>query len=204
MQVQITNLTSSPVYIGDIYTSVPVGSPLTIERSASDLSGMAALQKAIADGDVSIVVTPTADELASGLLAPPSSIQAQDMAPVAAADVGSGLILLRVPMTAGGGGSPDDITVYALNALPYKFRIVDSWAFISAAVGGATVTAYDEAAGAGTAGPAISGAATGRAAGAPASDASTVYTPAATKGLFLRRSDDGVAGEAFLLIRRES
>lgn len=203
MQVVITNLTSSPVYIGDIYTSVPVGSPLTIERAASDLSGMAALMKAIADGDVSITVTPTADELASGLLSPPSSIQAEDMAPVAATDVGSGLVLLRAAFTAGGGGSPADITLYAANALPYKFRVVDSWLFVATAVAG-TGTLRDEAAGAGTAVSSGSTAATGRIPMDPDSDASVVLTPGATKGLFLRLSDDAAAGEVFVLARRES
>jgi len=204
MQVVITNLTSSPVYIGDIYTSVPVGTPLTIERAASDLSGMVALQKAIADGDVTITVTPTADELASGLLSPPSSIQAQDMAPVAATDVGAGLVLLSKAFAAGGGGSPADITLYAANTLPFKFRVVDSWVFISTAVGASTGDLRDEAAGAGQSVSTVVTAATGRVSMDPTTDVSKVVTPGAAKGLFLRLSDDGVGGEVFVLARRES
>lgn len=202
MQVVITNLTSSPVYIGDIYTSVQVGIPLTITRSGSDLNGMAALMAAIADGSVSVAITPTAAELASGLLAPPEAVEAVDMAPVAAAGIASGCVLFRAELPVGVGGA-DDVPLFAAGALPFKFRVVDSWLFVSTAKAG-SATLRDEPAGAGTAVSVGDTTATGRAVCAPTSDASTVLTPGATKGLFARRTDDTMIGEVFVLVRRES
>lgn len=204
MQLVVTNISSSPVYIRDLYTEIAAGESVTTERSGSDLSGMTGLIEALDAGTVSVSVTPSAAEIASGFLTPPSAIQAQDMAPVAAADIAAGLVVLRVPMAAGGGGAPDDVTAYAANALPFKFRVLDAWALISTAVGASTLNVYTQAAGAGTlvAGP-IDSAVAGIAR-MTGPNASALAVPGATEGLFVRRSDDGVAGEVFLLVRRES
>ena len=126
------------------------------------------------------------------------------MAPVAATDVASGLVLFHKAFTAGGGGSPDDVTVIAANALPFKFRVVDAWAAIGTGIGASTLNVYTRAAGAGTllAGPIDS--ASAQLARMTGPTASVVATPASTEGVFVRRSDDGVAGEVFILVRRES
>lgn len=204
MQVTITNVTSESVLIQDLYTTIEAGESITVERSSTDLPRMASLQKNIADGNVTISVTPTADEIASGLLQSPQTIQAADMAPVDATDVAAGLVVLRVPLVAGGGGSPDDVQAYAANALPFKFRVLDAWAMVSTGVGASTLNVYTQAAGAGTlvAGPLDSAAAGIVRMTGP--NASALAVPGATEGLFIRRSDDGVAGEVCLLVRREN
>lgn len=204
MQLVVTNISSSPVYIRDLYVEIPAGGSVTTERSGSDLSGMEGLIVALDAGTVSVAITPTSAEVASGFLTPPQAVEARDMAPVAASYVASGLILLRVPLTAGGGGSPDDVIAYALNALPFKFRVLDAWALISVAVGGSSLHVYTRAAAAGTlvAGP-VASAAVGiyRMTGP---NACVLAVPGATEGLFVRRSDDAVAGEICLLVRMES
>lgn len=61
-QVTITNLTSSPVLIQDLYASVPGSGTLVFERSGSELSWMRSLQRAIALGQVSVQIVFNADE----------------------------------------------------------------------------------------------------------------------------------------------
>jgi hypothetical protein len=201
--LRITNLDTAPLYIADIYNTIAVSGYVDVERAASDIPRMKALITAISAGQASLLVTYSAAELASGLMAPPQSVEAGDVAPVAAAAVPSGAVLFRKSFAAGGGGSPADVTLFAANALPFKFRVMDSWVFIATAVAG-TATLYDEAAGAGTAVAAGATTATGRVTLDPDSDASVVLSPGATKGLFLRLSDDAAAGEVFVLVRPES
>jgi len=198
----ITNLTAEAVYLADLYTEVPANSSIDVQRSASDLPRMRALQSAMADGKVSLAVVYSAAELGSGLQAPPDAIEAQDIAPVAAADAFSAGSVIRAALVAGGGGSPDDVEVKAVGQLPFKFRVIDAWAKIVTAVGASTLEVRTQAAGGGTLLASLDSAATGR---ADASDtASAVATPGATEGLFIRRSDDAVVGEVFILIRPET
>lgn len=201
--LRITNLTTSPLYLGDLYTSVPASSYIDVERSATDLPRMKSLQAAMAAQQVTLAVTYSADELASGLMAPPQSVEAQDIAPVLAATPLGGLALIRCPLVAGAPGAPDDVTILAAGLLPFKFRVVDAWAKILTAIGGTTVKAYTRAAGAGTLLGSMASAAAGHQAQTDVT-ATAVATPAATEGLFIARSDRGVAGEVFLLVRPES
>ena len=204
MQLVVTNISSSPVYIRDLYVEIPVGGSVTTERSGSDLSGMEGLIDALDAGTVSVAITPTAAEVASGFLTPPQAVEARDMAPVAAASVASGLVLLRVPLTAGITAAADDVIAYAANSLPFKFRVLDAWAMISTHIALSTLNVYTRAAAAGTllAGPISS--ATAGIARMTGPNASALATPGATEGLFVRRSDDQVAGEVCLLVRVES
>jgi hypothetical protein len=199
--LEITNIVSEDVYLADLYTSIAVGESKSIERSASDLPRMRSLQQAMADGKVSLAVTYSADEAASGLHAPPSTIEAGDMAPVAAATPAAGLAVIYKPFAAGGGGSPDDVEIFPAGSLPFKFRVVDFALYVSTAVGASSAEIRDEAGGGGNLLASASSAATGRVANAE--NATAVATPGATKGLFVRRSDDGVAGEAILFVRPE-
>ena len=204
MQLVVTNISSSPVYIRDLYTEIAVGGSVTTTRSGSDLSGMDGLIEALDAGTVSVSITPTAAEIASGFLTPPQAVQAVDMAPVAATEVAAGLVVLRVPLPAGAGGAPDDVVAYVANALPYKFRVLDAWAMIATGVALMSLNVWTRAAGAGTllAGP-IDAAAT-QLARITGPTVSAVAIPGATEGLFIRRGDSAIAGEVFLLVRRES
>jgi len=204
MQLVVTNISSDPVYLRDFYKELAAGESITTTRDASDLSTLQGLIEALDAGTVTVSVTPSAAEVASGFLTPPQAVQAQDMAPVAAADIAAGLVILRADFAAGVGGAPDDVQVYAVDSLPFKFRVVMAWGLVSTAVVGSTLNVYTQAAGAGTllAGPIASALVGSHPATGP--NASALAVPGATEGLFVRRSDSGVAGEVFLLVRRES
>lgn len=199
----ITNISSSEVRLGDFYLTIAAGATKTLQnRTVDEVPGLVSVQREVAAGNITFTVTPSAAELASGLLSPPNSISGDDFQQVAAADLLSGVAVIRQSFVAGGGGAPDDVAIYALNALPYKFRVLDAHAKIATAVGGSSLQLRDEAAGAGNLLATMSSAAVGR---QDMSDNLTaVATPGATKGLFLRRSDDGAAGEVIITIRRES
>lgn len=203
--VVITNLTTSPLHIGDLYTTIAASSSITVDRYASDLSRMKSLQDAIAAGSAAVSVTPTANETASGLLTADASIQAADMAPVAPTAVASNEVEFRKAFVAAAAGAQDDVIIFAANALPYKMRITDVYALVSTVgTGAATLTVRDQAAGAGTAVAVLSSAATGRVGPSSAFTASVVLTPGTLIGLFIRRADRDAAGEIVIKARRET
>jgi len=207
MDVLVTNITSpsEAVTIGDIYRTLAVsGDSVTFSRTASDLSRMASLQALVSAGKVSVVVTPTADELASGLLTPPQTIQAQDMQPVAAAVVDAPEVVLRIPIPAGVGGAADDVTVYALNAFPYKCRILWARAIVGATPGASTVELRTQSGGAGTLLATLNTGALGLVPSPNTGFATSVVTPGAAVGLFARRSNNTIGGEIHVCVRRES
>lgn len=207
MDVLVTNITSpsEAVTIGDIYKTLAAsGDNITFSRKASDLPRMASLQALVAAGKVSVVVTPTADELASGLLTSPQTIQAADVQPVAAAVVESPEIVLRIPITAGAGGTADDVTVFALNAFPYKCRILWARAIVGATPGASTVELRTQSGGAGTLLATLNTGALGLVPSPNTGFATSVVTPGATVGLFARRSNNTIGGEIHVCVRRES
>lgn len=112
----------------------------------------------------------------------------------------SPLLVIRKSFSAGGGGSADDVTIYGANA-PFGFRVVDSWLYVLTAVGGSTCTLRDATGGAGNAlSDAFSSAATGKKENTALTATRTI---AANGTVVLRRSDNGVAGEVFLLAQKE-
>jgi len=198
----ITNLASEKIHLGDFYKTLDVGEVLTLTgRDPSEVSGLLAVQREVSAGNISFSMTPTAEELASGLMVPPNAIGGDDFQEVAAADLLSGLALIRIDCPVGGGGA-DDVVGYAVNTLPYKFRLIDVWAKISTGVAG-TWELRDEPAGAGSV-LATMDSTTAAERVAATEQATTVATPGATKGLFVYRSDSTAVGEVLALIRRES
>lgn len=191
----LTNTTSSDIWLSDLYCNVPASSSMTVTRSASDLPKMASLQHQMALGYIKLSVAYSSDEAA--LVAPLTETA------VASSALTSGAFLIRKSFAAAAAGTADDVTVYAVNTLPAKFRVVDAWARVATAIGGATVDVRTRAAGAGTLLATLDFAATGRVS-MTVPNASAVATPGASDGLFLRRSDRGVAGEVFVLARVES
>ena len=189
----VTNVDSAPVLIQDFYATIPVGGSITVSRGAGDLSGMPSLHSALAAGTVTMTVTYSSDELASGLVN-------TDNAAAASAAL-AGHELLRVSLVAGGGGA-DDVTVFAAGSLPYKMRVVDAWGLVDTNAAG-TWNVRDEAAGAGSLAASIDSTAAGRVP-MDSPTVSVAFTPGATKGLFVRRSDNTTAGEVFILVRKES
>jgi len=199
--LQITNTDVEKLYLGDFYTSIEPGKSITVDRPASDLPRLPSLQAALADGKASLSVTYTSDEAASGLHAPPSVIEAGDIAPVAGTTPAAALITIYKSFAAGGGGSPDDVEIFPAGGLPFKFRILDLVVYVSTAVVGSDVEIRDEAVGAGSLLASASSASIGRNSNVEAGTG--IAAPGTTKGLFVRRSDDGAAGEVVITARAE-
>ena len=205
MDVTVTNISAAPVPLGDIYTTIPVGGFVTFKRSASQISAMVSLQKAVAAFQVTVLAVEESFETASGLAVAPGTVAAADVQPVAATDAAAATFEIRKAFVAAAAGAQDDITIYAANALPFKMRILDAYVLVSTVgTGAALLTVRDEAAGAGTAAAVFSSAATGRISPSSAFTASTLLTPGATKGLFVRRADRDAAGEVVIIARRET
>lgn len=195
--VTITNGGSSDVYCSDLYTTIAAGKSVSTDRSLAQLQSMKSLQALVAAGSVTVSVAYTADEKASGLVG-------QGDQAVAATGLSDAQII-RVALTAGGGGSADDVTVHAVNTLPYKkMRIVDAVAYVSAgASAGRTVQVRSAAAGAGTLCAEMGATANGRQGQTATVTASQLLTNGASVGLFIRRSDSAIAGEVLITVRPE-
>ena len=202
------NPTSDTQYVTDFPgkpIAVPANSQVTIEnRVTTELPAARSLQKLIADGDLTFTMTPSADETASGLLSPPVSITGDDMQPVAATDVTAAIGTFHKEFAAGGGGSPDDVVLFAANEIPFKCRLLDVVFHVSATPGASTLTLYDEAAGAGTSIAAGDSSTTGRKVDTSRDGTDVLEQTTVDKGLFLRRSDDAIAGSVTVTYRRES
>lgn len=202
--ITITNLTSEVQHIGDLYADLSA-SPGTIvlnNRAANELDGMRSLKALILAGSVSVSVAYSAADVASGFTTPIQSVEPKDILPVAADGMTAGIVL-RKAMVAAGPGAPDDVEIFAVGALPFKLRVVDFWAQVVTNIAG-SLQLRDEAAGAGTLAGTVDSTTAGRIQGTAPSNATVVLTPGATKGLFIRRSDNGVDGEVFVLLRPES
>lgn len=199
----ITNLTSNEVHLGDFYKTLAGNEVLVLEdRSPNEVPDLKSVIAKLAAGSISFSVDYTAEEISTGMMSPPNAVEAQDFQQVAAADVASPIICFRKEMVAGGGGAPDDVEIFAAGALPYTMRVLDVIGLIDTAVVASTLSIRDEAAGAGTESAALDSGSAGRVVD-PNKTVSAVYTPGATKGLFIRRSDNGVAGEVQVYVRRE-
>lgn len=201
--VTITNLTTSPLYLGDLYTTLAASASITVNRYGSDLSRMKSLQDAIAAGTAAVSVVPTANELASGLMTADSSVQATDLAAVAATAAAAAEQIVRKSFTT---ASTTDIVIYAANSLPYKMRIIDAFLLIGTPQSGSAVQLWSGAAGTGTA---ITGSIATTSAGKLAmpltGNTSIVLTPGALVGLYLLpNATSGVIGEIEITLRRES
>jgi hypothetical protein len=66
--VTITNLTSSPIWLSDLYAEVKVSTPLTVYRSSSQLMSMRETLAQAADNNISLSFSYTADEIAEGFV----------------------------------------------------------------------------------------------------------------------------------------
>jgi hypothetical protein len=195
--IVVTNISSSDVHIRDLYKTLAPGEAVSTERSAADLNGMGGLMAAMAAGTVTLGVTYSADELASGLAQAPGAIEAQDI--IATQEAAGTAIQATATFAAGGGGSPADVTLYA--SAPFAMTIVDAVLHVSTAVAG-TATLRDAAAGGGSAYAAGSTASAGR---VPMPlDANAPGTIAAGSPVILRLSDDAAAGTVVVTVRRET
>lgn len=209
--ILITNLTDDLVYIRDCYATLQAAGDadgrdsISVTRPVSALPAMAGLQALLADGSVSLSITLSSDESTSGLASPPNVIEAADFAAVSSTAVAAPIQTFRKAFTATGAtGTKVDVVLFAANALPYKFRILDAVCLVSDNEGGTTAELRDEAAGAGTALVSFATAAAGPNRPSTAFTASAVVSQSsAAKGLFLNY-DRATAGEVIVTVRRES
>ena len=176
----ITNVSTGPISISDIYRTLAPSESVSVTRYANQIPQMASLQKQLAAQTVTLSVAYSADEIASGLAVAPGSVGGTDIAPVDATAAQGGLFTIRKIFTAGAGGSADDVTVYSVNALPEKFRVVDAFGFISTAVSSASLSIRTAAAGGGTLLATIAAGSTGRV--AMTGTATAVATPGSSAG----------------------
>lgn len=115
----------------------------------------------------------------------------------------SSLSIIRKEFAAGAGGSPDDITIYSSNA-PFKFRVVDTHVLISTTIALATIQLRDATAGAGNVlSDAFVATAVGRFRDTALGISNVTKTINANGTLIIRRSDNGIAGEVLIFIRKE-
>jgi hypothetical protein len=202
----IANVSSSEFFLNDIYVAIAAGENIVVSRSPAEISSMAGLQAAVADGILTATVAYTPDEIAAGLSSPiaPASVDADAVAPVAATDVDSAPVIFRKAFTSGGSsGTLDDVVIFAVNTLPYKVRILDAHALISVAGPGASVLAVRSAAGGlGTLAATLPADVLG-VSRMDGPNASVVLTPGASVGLFVRR-DRSTVGEIVITARREA
>lgn len=66
--LSITNITSSPVNLQDLYITVQPNDTVNVERRWNELAAMSYLHEAIADGKITVDFDPSEDERASGLV----------------------------------------------------------------------------------------------------------------------------------------
>lgn len=202
----ISNVSSADFWLNDIYAAIPAGDSVVVFRSPAEISSMAGLQAAVADGILTSSVVFSADEQAADLssVIAPASVDAASISPVAAAAVDAPLVTFRKALASGGSsGTLDDVTIYAVNTLPYKVRILDALALISTAGPAASaLSVRSAAAGGGSLAATVPSDATGpqRMTGP---NTSVVLTPGASVGLFVRR-DRSVVGEVIITARREA
>ena len=102
----------------------------------------------------------------------------------------------------GSSGAAADVVMLA--ALPSKLRVIDALLVTTAGHSSATVTVFSQAAGAGTQLTDAMAAGTGAVCRLNYATATTALTPAAGTGIYVRLSDNRVAGELTLTCRYES
>lgn len=206
MQLVVTSLlTGSQVeYIREFNRSIKAGDVITTSQFIpADLPSMTGLWALEAANKLTVAITYTAAEKKN--IIPPDSLQTQDMMPVLAADLDSLTGTIRKPLVAGMAGAADDVTIYAVNTLPFKMRIIDAWIYVAAGDAmGRKVDVRSAAMGGGTLAASVDAALGGRQGMLAAFLATVVLTPGAMVGLFARRSHDAIAGELYLRYRRES
>ena len=200
--VTITNLSATePLLIQDLYTSILPASSVIVQRSASQISSMTALQSAISAGLAAVSVTLSADEIASGLAQAAGTVQALDLAPVDATDVAAPLVVLRKSFAVVAGGAADDVVIFAASTVPYKMRILDVFALVSTQGNTGAFELRTAVGGAGTLVASVTNSGTGRLAMAATASAVVATTDALT---IRRTTNSNSVGELVILARREN
>ena len=203
MNLSITNISIDKWPVASAGITILAGETRVIDRTLDEVLSMRELHRDIAAGIFVIELTPTPDELASEILT-----SAFREFPVLATDLLSGDITVRKSFAAGITAGPDDVVIYAVGALPAllgpKYRVIDAYAVILTPVGGSSLTVKDAPAGVQLAVVSSAAADIARATALGAAAASVQVTLGPTKGLIFTRSNDNVAGELYITLRKEA
>jgi len=197
--VLVTKIAGDQIYYPDIYRSLSVGDAVSFYRRPNEITGMDAITKGIAAGDLTMSVTYSAEEISSGQIAPPQSVQAADIAPVASTAVSAATATLFSAYVA---GPPAEVVAIVAGAFPFKCRVLKVEGHIATAGAGAsTLQVRDQAGGGGQLIATIATDVLGYVVGA--ANTTIVVTPGATIGLFFLRSDQAAVGDVTLTVRPE-
>lgn len=201
--LKIVNGGTSNVVIGDttgygFSASVAPSSTKYLNVSSLQIETMAkkleALRKA---GNITYFVVSDAVGVAGGLTA-----AAAETAPdIIEGITPGGVVTFHFALTSGGAaGTADVVSLFAVNTLPFKMRIIDAYAHVSTANPGAAGNNIIRTVSDGGAGNVIVGTSTGwdtagRKAFALEGTVTVVVTPGAAQGLFLARADRDMVGD---------
>lgn len=227
--ITITNLSAAPIYLRDFYTTIgaagstntALGPAATITltsntagntnltggntkmaRAAAQVENYLQLMDLVAAGTITVTVTPSANEIASGLGGGVNSVSYNDVSEVAAAAAPGVPFVLRIPLASTGtSGTIIDTTVFAAGSLPFKIRVLDATAYVTTNTVASNWVIGDQAAGAGNTLATLSANAVATVRNGAVSAVSAA--PAATIGLFVRR-DRATVGELIVWCRRET
>ena len=198
--ITVTKIAGDKRYYPDIYRDLSVDEAVSFERFPGQITNMWSITDGIAASELTMTVTYTAAEIASGQLAPPQSVQAGDIAPVAATAVAGGLATMFHSYAA---GLPAEVPVIAAGSFPFKCRVLEvSGHIATAGAGASTLSIYDQAAGAGQLIATIATDVLGNVVGVV--NTTTVITPGALIGLFFLRTDANAVGDVTLTVRPEN
>lgn len=215
MPLYAYNKTGSPLALAAGGVTLPAsaspparGPAINVTAELKSLSGAnyTSLQAQVTAGSVDFEWSLSAEysttnlTIPDSLNAPSGSVSASALAVADANGLAAGANI-RVAFTAGGGGSADDVVIYSANA-PFKFRVLDTKIIISTVVALATVQLRDATGGGGSA---LSDSLAAAAVGVKRDVLMTSTGTVSSGGtLVLRRSDNGVAGEVIVFIRKET
>ncbi len=194
------NAGPDPIFYPDLYTQLKVGDSVTTSRPASAIPAMTSIINGVAIGDLTLAVQYTAQELSTGLMSPPQSLSASDVAPVAPATGPSLPVTMRFAFAA---GAPAIVPLIPANAFPFKARVLSAKALIKTAGAGGSTAILQTQSGGGTTLATFSTAATGTVTDSSVTQ-TFVVTPGTLVGLFLNRSDSTAVGEILVELRPET
>lgn len=176
-------------YDGMIATVLATGALWYFDKDSSAASVSGSVRVPTSGSGRWLVTVPSSLALPDG---------AADLGALATVSAGgeAPLFVIRKAFTAAGPGAADDVTIYAA-AAPYAFRIVDVTCIVATAISTKTATLRSASAGGGSAlSDAFDCGSTGVKRNTSVTASSTV---AAGGSLYIRRSDNGLAGEVFIL-----
>lgn len=209
----ITNLTSDPVLIPDITDStlvVPGSGSITLEDVKPTILRYADRLRALQSNltlslDLDLTDNFSSTPRARFPVISDRAVGADQLNNYVSNSPFFTHITLRSRFVAGGTADVEAVSPGALagfGAGTNATRVMDALLLVSTAVGGSTVDLRDEAAGAGTLLGSFDTATTGRKT-TNATSTTRINPDGLTKGLYLNRSDAGVAGELIITCRHE-